>query len=141
FGPVAAAALLMAEPRPVWPPLLAGLAAFLGHLFPVYLGFAGGKGVATAAGVFFALAPTATLAACAVFGAVLAACRFVSLASMSASLALPAVYAVLERDRLAARWPVLLLCSLTAALVVLRHRANLKRLIAGTEPRVGEGKK
>ena len=53
----------------------------------------------------------------------------------------PAVYAVLERDRLAARWPVLLLCSLTAALVVLRHRANVKRLIAGTEPRIGEGKK
>ena len=112
----------------------AAVAAVLGHIFPVWLGFRGGKGVATALGVFLALTPVAALAAAAVFLLVVVATRIVSLASIAAAAALP-VFALLLTP---GRSPVYLGgVFLLALLVIGMHRANIQRLIAGTESRFG----
>lgn len=108
----------------------AGLAAFVGHVYPPTFHTGGGKGVATALGVHAALCPPAALAALAVFGATVATWRFVSVASLLGALTAPAAAGFVG-----APWPVIG-ASLTMALVVLvRHRENLRRLRAGTEPR------
>lgn len=119
----------------------AGLAAIVGHLAPPYLGFKGGKGVATSAGVFLALAPLTVAVAAAVFAGVVAIFRMVSLGSVLAALALPVAY--LLRPPAGARPPdaVLALCVVAAVLVVVRHRENLRRIAAGTEPRLGGSKR
>jgi glycerol-3-phosphate acyltransferase PlsY len=106
----------------------AGLAAVLGHVFPVYLRFKGGKGVATAAGAFLAIAPISTLVAVLVFGLVFAAFRVVSLGSLAASLALVVSTTFLDR-----RPEVIGLSVLVATLVFVRHRANIRRLWRGEE--------
>jgi acyl phosphate:glycerol-3-phosphate acyltransferase len=113
----------------------AGLFAVIGHLFPVWLAFRGGKGVATGAGLFIPLAPKALVAAVVVFVATLAAFRFVSLASILASLSLPlAVY-------LLGGTPATAVTALVAAsMVVVKHHANISRLISGTEPKLGQKK-
>jgi glycerol-3-phosphate acyltransferase PlsY len=112
---------------------VAGVAAILGHIYPIWLGFRGGKGVATAAGVFFVLAPVAGLCAAAVFLAVATVTRIVSLGSIAASIALPlAVYLT------GSSLPVLLASLAAAALIVVRHRTNLSRLRAGLERRIGQ---
>lgn len=110
---------------------LAGLAAVIGHMFPVFFGFKGGKGVATALGVVLALSPWLALAVLVVFGVVLAAKRYVSLASMSAAAAAPLLILI------PGPWPqgiltFLALCAM-AGLLIWRHRANIERLRAGTE--------
>ena len=111
---------------------VAGGAAFVGHLFPVWLGFKGGKGVATAFGVMLAAAwPVALMAALTWIG-VLAVFRLSSLSALAAA-ALSPVYAALVH----AAQPVRLLILFAAILVVLRHRANIARLMNGQEPRVG----
>lgn len=109
-----------------------GAAAILGHVFPVYMGFRGGKGVATAAGVFLALAPLAVLAAFAVWAAVLKVGRMVSLASICAAVVLVAVLA-LTRTRPEVLW----LGVAVAAFVVFSHRANIGRIARGEEYRFG----
>jgi glycerol-3-phosphate acyltransferase PlsY len=111
--------------------MLAGLAAFLGHLYPVWLGFRGGKGVATFLGVMLALAWPVGLAACATWAAVAAAFRFSSLAALAAAASAPLWLLLLGPHQ--AVWLALAL----AALVFLRHRANIARLLEGTEPRIG----
>ncbi len=111
---------------------LAGGAAFVGHLFPVWLGFKGGKGVATALGVMLAAAWPAGLMALATWLLVLAVFRFSSLAALAAAAAAP-FYAVLVH----ATPPVRDLILFAAVLVVLRHRANISRLLNGQEPRIG----
>ncbi len=110
---------------------LAGLAAVLGHLYPVYLGFRGGKGVATFLGVLLALAWPVGLAACALWLATAALLRISSAAALLASAASPLAALALGRAETA------LLCTLLAALVWLKHRENIARLAAGTEPRIG----
>lgn len=116
--------------------VLAGLAAIVGHMTTPFLRFRGGKGVATAAGVFFTLVPLATTIALLVFAVVVAATRYVSLGSMSAATSLPMLVAVLPRIRGEAfRMAPFLLTLAVAVLIVLRHRANLRRLLAGTESR------
>jgi acyl phosphate:glycerol-3-phosphate acyltransferase len=111
---------------------LAAMAAIVGHMYPVWLRFQGGKGVATGAGAFLPLAPLATAGALAVFAATLAITRYVSLGSMVASAAL-AVLAALT----GAPPPVWIAASLMAALIVWKHRANIRRLAGGTESRLG----
>lgn len=111
----------------------AGFAAVLGHVFPVFYGFRGGKGVATAVGAFLVLAPLATVVCVAVFVAVVAVSRYVSVGSMIAIVLLPPVAGGLFH----ARVPVVAAAAATAVLVVLEHRENLKRLTAGTERRLG----
>jgi glycerol-3-phosphate acyltransferase PlsY len=112
--------------------MLAGAGAFIGHLFPVWLMFKGGKGVATFLGVTLALAWPAGLAACATWLAVALLSRYSSLAALVAAATAP-VWLVLAGRRDAA-WLGLAL----AALVFVRHRANIRRLLAGTEPKIGK---
>ena len=107
-----------------------GLAAFAGHVFPVTLGFAGGKGVATALGVLVVLAPLAVAVGVAVFGLVLGVGRYVSLASVAGALAAPVAVAGLGGPR-----PAVLAASAMTAVIVARHRTNFVRLREGTEPR------
>jgi glycerol-3-phosphate acyltransferase PlsY len=111
---------------------LAGTAAFLGHLYPVFLKFQGGKGVATALGVFLGLAPMVTLVLIVIFAAVALASRIVSLGSMAAALAAPVILWFFSYPP-----AVISLSALIAAMIILRHRGNLRRLLAGTEPRFG----
>jgi len=117
-----------------WLSITAGVGAVLGHNYTCWLNFKGGKGVATSAGVLLGLAPFALLIVLAIFLAVLVTTRFVSLASISASVALP--FATwLTGQKLA-------LIAVTAGLAVLavfKHRSNIKRLLDGTESRFGSG--
>jgi len=110
--------------------LAAGLAAFLGHVYTVFLRFKGGRGVATALGVFLGVSPLAVLAALAVFAFVLWQWRYVSLASISAAAAMPLLVAVIDRRPL-----LVMMTSMIAALVIWKHRENIGRLRAGTENR------
>lgn len=103
-------------------------AAFLGHCYPVYLGFKGGKGVATALGIYLVLSPWSVLAALALFAAILWRWRYVSLASVSAAAAIPLLVGLFERS-----WPLVLATLFISLMVIVRHRANIERLRNGTE--------
>lgn len=113
----------------------AGLLALAGHIWPVWLGGRGGKAVATALGVLLGLVPAVGLACLGVFLTILTISRIVSLSSVTAAVALPLLMLAG-----AAPAPVLVLGVLTSALVVWRHRSNLQRLLAGTEPRLGQSR-
>ncbi|MFC3077999.1 glycerol-3-phosphate 1-O-acyltransferase PlsY [Phenylobacterium terrae] len=120
----------------VWTPWavgVAGLAALLGHSRSVWLKFSGGKSVATGLGVVLALSWPVALGALALFGAVTAVSRRVSLGSISAALAATLLILGLEHPT-----PYRLLVVAGAAYVIVRHRENIRRLIAGTEPRIGQ---
>ena len=111
---------------------LAALAVFAGHLFPVYFGFKGGKGVATAAGILLALSPWLGLAVGAVWLIVLGASRYSSGSSLAAAAAAPVL------SGLILGWNAIAVAVLAmAALIFYRHRANIRRLLAGTESKVG----
>jgi acyl phosphate:glycerol-3-phosphate acyltransferase len=114
--------------------VLAGGAAFLGHLFPVWLKFRGGKGVATFLGVLLALVPLVGAIACATWVAVAATFRISSLSALVAAVTAPVWLALLGPP--GSVWLGLAM----AALVLVRHRANIARLRAGTEPRIGGGR-
>lgn len=115
-------------------PTVVGLAAILGHVHPVWLRFRGGKGVATACGVFGVLAPLAALISAALFVVTVWVTRYVSVGSIVASVALgPIAY-------LTHSGPAIVVGAVVAcALILQRHRSNLGRLQAGTERRIGEG--
>ena len=111
--------------------LLAGGAAFLGHCFPVWLGFKGGKGVATFLGTLAALHWPLGLIACAVWALVAALSRISSLSALLAAALTPVFAWGLGRPEIAA------VTAFMAALIFLRHHANIRRLLSGTEPRIG----
>ncbi len=117
--------------------LLAALAAFvaiLGHVFTVWLRFKGGKGVATAAGSFIALAPRAMLVVLVLFVLVVAVTRYVSLGSVVAGAAFPlCVWWLAPAERTST--PILLLIAASSLLIIIRHKDNIRRLLAGTENR------
>ncbi len=118
--------------------LAAGLAAVAGHIWPIFARFRGGKGVATACGVFAAMAPLATLAAVVLWLAIVLPTRYVSLGSIAAALFLPwAIW--IEAGILGTGRPteLILTAGLVAVAVVLRHLGNIKRLVNGTENRFG----
>ena len=117
--------------------VLAGLTAFLGHLFPIYLQFRGGKGVATGAGAVAVLLPIPAIAALAVWTVILCATRLMSLASIIAVLILCAVHL---RQPIAWHWaePRTWFCLVAGALVIVKHHANIRRLIQGTENQLRE---
>lgn len=114
-------------------PLLLGIAALLGHVFSVFVSFRGGKGVATGAGIVLGLAPWAFVVAFAAWVLIVAATGYVSLGSMIAALLLPPAVYLLEPEQR----PLLWLFALLAALIVFFHRANIRRLLSGTEHRFG----
>lgn len=117
---------------------VAALFALLGHIFPVWLGFKGGKGVATAFGVFLALAPWAALAGLGIFAVVFALSRYVSLSSIVAAAAFPAIALVIhQRPRTA--WSIAVLF-LIPFIVIVKHHQNIGRLISGTEYRFGKAR-
>jgi glycerol-3-phosphate acyltransferase PlsY len=119
----------------------AGIAAILGHMFPCWLGFRGGKGVATALGVVACLGGWATVAAAAVFGFSFALWRIVSLSSILAALSFAVCRIVLLWPALFTpeHWSVTTFSLLVPALIVVRHRSNIGRLWRGEEPRFGSG--
>lgn len=125
-------AAAMSPPGDYLLPAVAGGAAFLGHLFPVYLGFRGGKGVATALGVVLALLPAAAGVLFILFAAVFAVTRYVSLGSLVAAAGLTPAMALLGAPA-----PFVALSAGIGALVFWTHRENIRRLLAGEERRFG----
>lgn len=121
--------------------MFAGLAAIVGHVFPVWLQFHGGKGVATALGVFLAICWPAAAAAVVLFILVALFYRYVSLASISAAAALPLFIYILYAPRHAPPTAVSVCTLLATVIVVAKHRDNIERLLAGTEPRFEMGRK
>ena len=121
------------HPQPPWFMLLVGLAAVLGHVFSPFVRFRGGKGVATAAGVFLALVPWCIVVALAVWVLVVKVTGYVSLASIVAAAAfafsVPLLYA--------GEWTTFAVALVTFGFIVFTHRANVRRLLAGTENRFG----
>ncbi len=115
--------------------MVAALAAILGHLFPVWLNFRGGRGVATGVGVFLPICALAVAAALAVWVLVVLFWRYVSLGSIAAAASLPLLMYPLYAPRHAPPMIVSLGTTLAAVLIIWKHRPNIARLIAGTEPR------
>jgi glycerol-3-phosphate acyltransferase PlsY len=129
------------SPGAPWPYVLGAMAAMFavaGHIFPVWLKFRGGKGVATAVGAFAVLAPLAVLVALAVFGVTVAVTRFVSLGSILGTISFPIAVYLLPHERLGfALWHVLGAIVITGAMVIAKHHANIARLLARTENKLG----
>ncbi len=121
--------------------MYAGLAAILGHVFPVWLKFEGGKGVATAMGVFLAICWPAVALAVAVFLLVVLFWRYVSLGSVSAAAALPLLIYLLYAPGHAPPTAVSTCTLLGAIVIIIKHRDNIERLMAGTEPPFEMGRK
>jgi len=119
---------------------LAGLAAFLGHLYPVFFGFKGGKGVATAVGVLIGVNGLLALATVGTFVIVVYFSRYVSLASMVAAVFAPVFYLFGDGVAWQAAGAEVLCLSVMALLLVWRHRENINRLLAGTESKLGAKK-
>jgi glycerol-3-phosphate acyltransferase PlsY len=114
---------------------LAGGAAFFGHVFPVWLGFKGGKGVATFLGVLLAAAWPVGIAACLTWLVVAVLFRISSLAALTAAALSPFFALGLQRP-----WPTVALAAVLAVLIFIRHRENIRRLLNGTEPKIGAKK-
>jgi acyl phosphate:glycerol-3-phosphate acyltransferase len=120
--------------------MLAGIVALLGHCYPIWLRFQGGKGVATALGVFLALCPLAALSALATFILVVAVWLYVSLGSIAAAAAMPLLMYLLWAPPHAPPLVIIFGTLLASSLVIFKHRGNLQRLVQGTEPRFTLGK-
>jgi glycerol-3-phosphate acyltransferase PlsY len=143
-GAKGAAAVLLAERysngSALWM-IIAGLAALIGHCFPIWLKFKGGKGVATAAGVYLALSPVVFLAGLILFILVVGFWRYVSLGSISAAAAMPMLLYFLWAPHHAPP-PVITFGALAVAmLIVYKHDANLQRLVNGQEPKFSFSRK
>lgn len=119
-----------------WLHVAYGVCAILGHTFPLYVRFKGGKAVATSFGVFVALAPWSALIALGVWLVVFLPLHYVSLASMTAAVAAPIAFFATHPTDIRGRLPVLLFTIAIAVLVIVRHRANIGRLLAGNENRI-----
>ncbi len=131
----------------LWLWLAVGCAAILGHILPIYLKFKGGKGVATSLGVALGLWPYYTICASfaiAIWAVVVLIWRYVSLASITASVAFPLllILAIILRPSwdFASLWPLLIAATAIPLMVIIRHRENIKRLLAGTESKILKGK-
>ncbi|HYL61907.1 MAG TPA: glycerol-3-phosphate 1-O-acyltransferase PlsY [Candidatus Methylomirabilis sp.] len=121
--------------------MIAGLCALLGHCFPIWLGFRGGKGVATAAGVFLVLCPLACLGAAILFLLVVIYWRFVSLGSISAAAAMPLLMYFFWAPHHAPPHAITFGSLAAALLIVYKHDGNIRRLVRGNEPRFSFRKK
>jgi acyl phosphate:glycerol-3-phosphate acyltransferase len=112
--------------------ILVGMAAFIGHLYPIFLKFKGGKGVATALGVFLAVAPLATLVLVALFAVTVLISRIVSLSSIVAAVAAPIIFWLFSYPPL-----VVGMAAFIALAITWRHQSNIRRMMNGIEPRLG----
>jgi len=121
-----------------WPGILAAVGAIAGHNFTPWLGFKGGKGIATSTGALLALMPLAVLAIAGVWFLLFRLTRYVSVASMSAAAALPVVIALLWHFDLGGNGPLFGFAVVISVLAIWRHRSNIARLRAGTESRSGQ---
>jgi len=130
----------LSEQSSMWM-MIAGLCALAGHCFPIWLGFRGGKGVATAAGVFLALCPPAVLGAVILFLLVVMFWRFVSLGSISAAAAMPLLVYFFWAPHHAPPYIVTFGSLGAAILIVYKHDANIRRMLQGDEPKFSFGKK
>ncbi len=140
FGAVKISMLMAPGRPPEWNSseivgILAAMSSILGHLYPPWLKFKGGKGVATSAGALLALTPVPTLIGVAIWIIVFWLTRYVSLASITAALVLPIVILVVSSQDQNKRKPLVYSSACVAAVVIWRHRSNLSRLMRGTEPR------
>jgi glycerol-3-phosphate acyltransferase PlsY len=133
-GSLAVWAMMVFNPESVWL-AVSMLAVVVGHCFPIWLGFRGGKGVATGFGAFLVIAPSSAVAALGVWIIVLVAFRWVSLASMIATASFPVLVQLIDRPD----WITLVSVAAAAILIILRHHSNIRLLIAGDEPRLGPG--
>ena len=116
--------------------LLAGLGAVLGHNFPLYFGFKGGKGILTSFAVILMISPFAALCALAVAIIIMATTRYVSLGSVTAAVVVPVASLFFNKGDV----PTIILMTVLGLLAVFRHRGNIKRLLNGTERKLGEKK-
>ena len=123
-----------------WTAIPAALACVFGHSFPAWLGFKGGKGVATSLGVFLGLMPIPSLIALLVWIVVFKMSGYVSLASIVAAVVLPAAAMTMQFMNRGGGWPVSGFAVVAGLLVILRHRSNIARLRTGTENRFGRKK-
>ena len=123
------------EPAPDWLRVVAGIGAILGHNYTCWLNFKGGKGIATSAGVFIALAPLALLIALVVWIILFAATRYVSVASIAAAAVLPVAAWFTTRDP-----SLTVVAGVLGAMAILKHKKNIERLRAGTENRIKFGR-
>lgn len=134
----AAVSLAFLAPYPEGSPAMFNLkfaltaASVLGHIFPVFAGFKGGKGVATLAGAVMGVYPPAVLLCLATFAVVFLLTRYVSLSSMTAGIMLPIYTAFVFGQRYV---PLIVFCCAISALLIITHRKNIKRLLEGTEPK------
>ncbi len=125
--------------------LTAGIAAIMGHIFPVYVKFRGGKGVATSFGFSLGLWPYYTICAfvtITIWAAIVLIWRYISLASIIASLVFPGTLIMLivikQNWDFASLWPLVIIAAAIPVMVIVRHKANIKRIIAGTESRISK---
>jgi acyl phosphate:glycerol-3-phosphate acyltransferase len=140
FGAVKISMLMAPGRPPEWNSpeifgILAAISSVLGHLYPPWLKFKGGKGVATSAGALLALTPIATVIGVAIWIIVFWVTRYVSLASIIAAVVLPIVILVVSSEDQNKGKPLFYSSACVAGVVIWRHRSNLSRLIRGTEPR------
>ena len=133
FAVLLASRLTSGDPRWI---AASSVAAILGHCFPVWLKFRGGKGVATGVGVFLALAPLQVALALALFAIVVAIWRYISLGSIVATAAFPLLVYFMKHPPL----PIVLGAAGGALIIITRHHANIGRLLSGTENKVGKKK-
>ncbi len=118
--------------------ILCGVGAILGHVFPIYLRFKGGKAAATSVGVFLVLAPKAILGALLVWCVIVAVTRYVSLGTMLGSIALCILFAYFYPDPFGEGRYLMGVSAAMPPFIIFRHKENIKRLFAGTEPKLGQ---
>lgn len=126
---------------PVYLQIIAGFSAVIGHIWTIFAGFHGGKGVGTAAGMLIGLYPVAFIVIFIIFLIVLFTTRYVSVSSMTAAVSLPVVLLILDQLGRPYKTPLMVLSIIIAILIIFTHRSNIGRLIAGTENRVNFRKK
>lgn len=122
---------------PIYGAYICGLACMIGHIFPVFFGFKGGKGVATSVGIFAVCCPIAIILGLTVFAVVLLISRIVSLSSLVATVVVVVLSIVFKSEEYGASWlPQALLAIIMGAIVFIKHSENIKRLIAGKEKKI-----
>ncbi len=125
---------------PIYGALACGLACMVGHVFPIFFRFKGGKGVATSVGIFYVCNPLAITLGLVAFALVLIISKIVSLSSLIATVVV-VVLSIVFYDNYASLLPQIILVVLMGAIVFLKHTQNIKRLLSGTESRIGKGGK